>query len=197
MRPMRCLGLLTLTGLSALAEPVYADVYVQAPFVRIHVVSRRGPVGPSVLVAPAPASAPVVVQVAPAGPALPVPPAPPAPPVIVPGSPPPVPVDPLPAPTPLPPVPAPITPPLGVTPVIPAPLKVPTLAEFAATFNGPPGRYEVVLMHPATHCPVKVCFTLRCCPRRVKAHARSLDFDLPGRDLVIRFRHNGSVVVRD
>src|SRR5262249_9693354 len=52
----------------------------------------------------------------------------------------------------------PVPPPTVVRPL--------TLAEFAESFKPAPGTYEVVLLHPDTCCPVKVCFTLPCgCPK--------------------------------
>ncbi len=74
----------------------------------------------------------------------------------------------------------------------------PTLAEFAASFQPAPGHYEVVLLNPETCCPVKVCFTLPCgCPK-VRVHDKSLVFHYGLLDNVsIRFRHDGSVAVKD
>ncbi len=116
-----------------------------------------------------------VVQPAPAPPAAPV----------VPGAPPPVPVEPVPAPAP----PVVTTP----APVVP---RAPTPAEFAAGFRPLPGTYDVVLQHPVTCCPVKVCFTLPSCPRKVKVHRRELVFVCPGHTVVVRFLPNGGVRVR-
>ncbi|HEV3237200.1 MAG TPA: hypothetical protein VGZ25_09445, partial [Gemmataceae bacterium] len=67
--------------------------------------------------------------------------------------------------------------------LVPAPLEVRpmTLAEFAEAFKPAPGTYEVVLLHPDTCCPVKVCFTLPCgCPKKVKLHKRTLTFVYDG-----------------
>jgi hypothetical protein len=65
-------------------------------------------------------------------------------------------------------------------------------------FDPKPGRYEVELIHPLTGCPVKVCFSLPAgCPRKVVVRPRSLDFQYPRGDVVLRFRRDGSVVVRD
>ena len=102
-------------------------------------------------------------------------PAPPPPAVVYPGDPPPVP---LPGPA-----------------VVERP---PTLEEFAASFQPAPGHYEVVLLNPETCCPVKVCFTLPCgCPK-VRVHDKSLVFHYGLLDNVsIRFRHDGSVAVKD
>jgi hypothetical protein len=91
-----------------------------------------------------------------------------------------VPVDPLPPPTPLP----------------PAVVKPMTVAQFAEAFQPKPGKYEVVLVHPKSGCPVKVCFELPPgCPRKVRWTKHVLEFDY-GRDSVrIRFYHNGDVKV--
>jgi hypothetical protein len=63
----------------------------------------------------------------------------------------------------------------------PPPVQPMTLAEFADIFKPAPGTYEVVLLHPDTCCPVKVCFTLPCgCPKNVKLHKRSLTFVYDG-----------------
>ncbi len=90
-----------------------------------------------------------------------------------------------------PPVPLPPAEPIAVG-------RPPTLAEFAASFQPAPGHYEVVLLNPETCCPVKVCFTLPCgCPK-VRVHDKSLVFHYGLLDNVsIRFRHDGSVAVKD
>jgi hypothetical protein len=91
-----------------------------------------------------------------------------------------VPVDPLPPPTPLP----------------AAVVKPMTVEQFAEVFQAKPGKYEVVLIHPKSGCPVKVCFELPPgCPRKVRWTKHVLEFDY-GRDSVrIRFYHNGDVNV--
>jgi hypothetical protein len=87
----------------------------------------------------------------------------------------------LPAPTPLP---------------VPTPLRPPTHAEFARHFQPLPGNYEVVLLHPFTHCPVQVCFTLPPgCPKKVRVERRELEFDYGRCEVEIRFYRNGSVRV--
>ena len=52
-----------------------------------------------------------------------------------------------------------------VVPVLPAPSLLPvrplTVNEFVSAFKPLPGQYEVLLVHPKTGCPVKVCFTLK------------------------------------
>ncbi len=103
------------------------------------------------------------------------------------GEPPPVPVDDI-APPPRPVV---TQPPVTVA-------RVPTLSEFAASFQPLPGTYKVVLQHPVTCAPVEVCFTLPPgCPRKVRVRPRELDFVYPGHTVAIRFVHNGTVRVRN
>jgi hypothetical protein len=94
----------------------------------------------------------------------------------------------LPAPQPLP-----IPPPPTVIPVRPL-----TVAEFVASFTPLPGSYEVLLIHPKTGCPVKVCFTLPPgCLRKVWVNGHKIEFGYKcQRDVVIRFLHNGRVWVR-
>src|SRR5262245_27841466 len=98
---------------------------------------------------------------------------------------------------------APVVTPVVVQPdapavVLPAPTPVrpPTHAEFARSFQPLPGRYEVVLLHPFTHCPVQVCFTLPPgCPKKVRVERRELEFDYGRREVEIRFYRDGGVRV--
>ena len=94
---------------------------------------------------------------------------------------------------PLPPQVVPAPPP-AIVPVRPL-----TVNEFAASFQPLPGRYEVLLIHPKTGCPVKVCFTLKPgCIRKVRATSHKIEFVYAGKcDVVIRFLHGGKVWVRD
>jgi hypothetical protein len=95
----------------------------------------------------------------------------------------------------------------GEPPPVPLPIpvavaaaenRVPTLSEFAATFNPKGGRYEVVIQHPATGQPVKISFSLPDgTPRRVKVHRRDLEFDYRGKEVSIRFLRGGEVRVKD
>jgi len=94
---------------------------------------------------------------------------------------------------PLPAGPAPIV----VMPPLPAGVSPPTAAEFAAGFKPLPGAYEVVLLHPFTGQPVKVCFTLpytKGC-YRVRVRPRYIEFDAPDRAVEILFLRNGRVEV--
>jgi hypothetical protein len=94
-----------------------------------------------------------------------------------------------------PPVPEPDV--LPVPGVVPA-AAVPTLAQFAAAFKPLPGRYEVTLLHPATGQPVTVNFTLPPgAPRKVRVHRYRLAFDYGRHDVVLVFRRDGSVRVRN
>jgi hypothetical protein len=101
---------------------------------------------------------------------------------------------PLPPPQPIPVMPA--------TPVLPAPALVPltpmSVGDFIASFKPLPGKYEVLLIHPKTGCPVKVCFTLPPgCLRTVRSNTHKIVFVYKCQhDVVIRFLHNGGVWVR-
>lgn len=105
-----------------------------------------------------------------------------------------------PSPGPLPPTPqaVPDLPPPAIAPPAVLPVRPLTVGEFAASFKPLPGRYEVLLIHPKTGCPVKVCFTLPPgCIRRVRANGHKIEFVCKGqRDVVIRFLHGGKVWVR-
>ena len=180
---MRYTPLLVLLAAVGLAAPVRAEVVVDTPWVMVR-VGR-----PEVIV-----NTPwVTVRVG-----RPLPP-PDLVPNLLPGEPPPVP---MPPPEPLgPPLPGPtvITPVPVPTPVVSAGVRPPTLAEFAASFQPAPGRYEVVLLNPVTCCPTKVCFTLPCDrPCKVRVHSKSLEFSYGLFNKVeIRFKHDGEVTVRD
>jgi hypothetical protein len=86
----------------------------------------------------------------------------------------------------------------GDPPPVPIPEPVPTVAEFAGAFQPRAGTHEVVLLHPLTGCPVKVCFTLPPgCPRKVIVRPRAMVFEYARCDVTIRFVRDGSVRVRD
>lgn len=71
-----------------------------------------------------------------------------------------------------------------------------THAEFARTFTPVQGTYDVVLLHPDTCCPVRVCFTLPCgCPKKVRVERHELEFDYGDYEVEIRFRRDGRVKV--
>jgi hypothetical protein len=75
--------------------------------------------------------------------------------------------------------------------------KAMTVEQFVESFKPQPGRYEVLLVHPKSGCPVKVCFELPAgCPSKVRWTKHVLEFDY-GRaaDVRIRFYHNGDVKV--
>lgn len=114
-----------------------------------------------------------------------------APPVVVPGDPglpPPVPVD----------VPTRVVPPVMPSTTLPA--RVPTVGEFVAGFRpaSTGGHYEVVLLHPCTGCPVKVCFDLPCgCPRKIRCVRGGFEVRYGlCKAVVVRFLGDGSVQVR-
>ena len=95
---------------------------------------------------------------------------------------------------------APLPPPQVVPAPPPAivPVRPLTVNEFAASFQPLPGRYEVLLIHPKTGCPVKVCFTLPPgCLRGMRVTGHKIVFDYKCQhDVVIRFLHFGKVWVR-
>jgi hypothetical protein len=68
--------------------------------------------------------------------------------------------------------------------------------EFARCFRPTPGRHEAWVIHPYTHQPVEVCFTLPPGRVRVEAHRNRLEFDCGRHDVDVRFLRNGSVDVR-
>jgi hypothetical protein len=87
-----------------------------------------------------------------------------------------------------------------VPPVVSA-AGVPTVADFVSTFqpSSKGGRYEVVLLHPCTNCPVKVCFTLPCrCPKKVRCTKAGFEVRYGlCKAVAVRFLADGSVHVRD
>jgi hypothetical protein len=91
-----------------------------------------------------------------------------------------------------------LPPPAVVPPPAVLPLRPLTVSEFVATFKPLPGRYEVLLIHPKTCCPVKVCFTLPPgCLRGVRFTGHRIVFDYKCQcNVVIRFLHSGKVWVR-
>jgi hypothetical protein len=104
------------------------------------------------------------------------------------------PVAPPPPPGTLPlPQPIPAPPPPAIIPVRPL-----TVDEFVASFRPLPGTYEVLLIHPKTCCPVKVCFTLPPgCIRKVRVTGHKIEFVYKcQRNVVIWFLHRGKVWVR-
>jgi hypothetical protein len=172
MKPLLRGAAALLTGV-ALAPAARADVVVRAPFVRVQVgpgVYVRAPFV-RVGVPPRLSASPVVMPY----------------PVLEPGAPPPVPLI----------VPASPVAPVGKVAEV---AKAMTIAEFARTFKPSldGGKYEVVLEHPCTCCPVKVCFSLPPgCPKRVVARKSELVIRYgPLRAVVIRFNRDGSYKVR-
>lgn len=106
------------------------------------------------------------------------------------------------SPTPVPQAIPDLPPPAVVSPAIVSPGIVPvrplTIDEFAASFKPLPGRYEVLLIHPKSCCPVKVCFTLPCgCLCNVKVSKHTIRFVYKcRRDVVVHFLCCGKVWVR-
>ncbi len=91
-----------------------------------------------------------------------------------------------------------LPPPSPVMPAVPA-TRALTVPEFARSFQAVPGqaRYEVVLVHPCTGRPVKVCFSLPGCTRRVKCGKCSVVFRYGlCKTVVLSFERDGQVRVR-
>jgi hypothetical protein len=169
MRKHLIFTLAAFTGLFGFGAPARADVLIRVPFVTVHV----GSPGTGVIVNP-PLTGPIIVN-------------PPAAPPFVIGQP----ID---------------VPPVGSAPRVivqePPPRVVvqraPTLDEFARSFQPAPGKYEVVIQHPVTCEPVKVCFTLpEGCPKKVHVRPREIDFDYGKTDVSIRFIRDGRVRVTE
>jgi hypothetical protein len=71
-----------------------------------------------------------------------------------------------------------------------------TVEQFAENFQPKPGKYEVVLIHPKSCQPVKVCFELPAgCPTKVRWTKHVLEFDYLRCSVRIRFYHDGDVKV--
>jgi hypothetical protein len=76
--------------------------------------------------------------------------------------------------------------------------RVPTLGEFTQGRFGP-GQYEVMLIHPCTCQPVKVCFCLPVCPKKVFVSKSRIEFRwglLCCKAVVVHFLPDGRVHVR-
>ena len=84
-----------------------------------------------------------------------------------------------------------------VMPALPI-VKAQTLRDFACTdFRA--GTYSVYLIHPCTNCPVKVCFSLPVCPRKVRSNSTTLELRwgaLCCKRVIVRFLSDGTVSVR-
>lgn len=91
-----------------------------------------------------------------------------------------------------------LLPPTVMPPPVIMPARPLTVNEFVSAFKPLPGKYEVMLIHPKTGCPVKVCFTLPPgCLRTVRVNAHKIAFVYKCQcDVVIRFLHSGNVWVR-
>jgi len=85
----------------------------------------------------------------------------------------------------------------ATVPLVPArPL---TVKEFACSFQPTCGTHHVVLLHPFTHCPVNVCFTLPagCAKVKLKKCVRErVVFDFGRKEVEIVFLRKGGVRVR-
>lgn len=168
MRKFIIASLVASAALAGCAAPSRAGFFLRVPFVTVH-IDRGVYVG----------AGPVHVQV-PGNPAA-LPSGPSG--VIVSQPVPAFPADNLPPPTPVP---------------NPAPAVVPaiTVEQFAQSFKPQGGKYEVVLVHPKSGCPVKVCFELPPgCPSKVRCTKHVLEYDYGRASVRIRFYHDGDVKV--
>jgi hypothetical protein len=91
--------------------------------------------------------------------------------------------------------------PFDARPVSPVPLVQPvTIEQFVRTFEAAPCRaaYEVVFVHPCTCRPVKVCFELPGCPKRIRCGKTEIVFryGLCKKPVTITFCRDGGVLVR-
>ncbi|HZT79635.1 MAG TPA: hypothetical protein VFA26_05420 [Gemmataceae bacterium] len=101
--------------------------------------------------------------------------------------------------------PPPVEPPPVVTApppqaVLPGPVRPLTLQEFACSFRPCPGPQEVMVIHPFTGCPVKVCFCLPAgCPKvKVSGCLRKrVEFKYGRCEVEIVFFRDGRVKVRN
>jgi hypothetical protein len=75
-------------------------------------------------------------------------------------------------------------------------VKVPTLEQFASTFQPKPGNYEVTILNPVTKQPETVRFSLpEGSPRRVQVRRTEIEFDYGIRRFVrIEFDKEGVMV---
>jgi hypothetical protein len=195
-RHLAILALALTVGLG-LASAAEAQVFVRAPFVRVQVgggVWVRAPfvnlwlppgpayyAGPGVYVAPPAVFTPPVPRVVES----------PSPPQADPSQPQPAPQQPQPAPQQQP------VPNIDNNPPQPARAdKVPTLQQFAGSFQPKGGNYDVNIVNPVTNQPTQVRFTLpEGSPRRVHVRRNEIEFDYGIRHFVrIEFDNEGAMV---
>ena len=177
---------LTVVGVFGLASSAQAQVFVRAPFVRVQVgggVYVRAPFVNLWVPPPVYYSAPGYYYGAPN---VYVPPMP-----RVVESPPP-------SGEPQPQVAPPLQPAPNNDNTLPQPTKakVPTLDQFANTFQAKGGNYEVSIVNPVTKQPTTVRFTLpEGTPRRVQVRRNEIEFDYGIRHFVrIEFDSDGAMV---
>jgi hypothetical protein len=171
MKRLCSVAIATVMACGAGTAPARAEIVVRAPFVSV----RTGR-GETVVCVQVPCigeihlrklSVPAAIEV----PAVPVPPPPPPQELLPPAQP------------------VQVAPP---PPAVVVPPRPPTLAEFAATFQPAPGTYEVVLTHPVTGNPTKVCFTLPAGSlKKIRVHRRELEFDYGRHFVSLRFDRHG------
>jgi hypothetical protein len=78
----------------------------------------------------------------------------------------------------------------------PQPAYIMTHVEFARGFRPVAGNYEVVLLHPCTGRPVKVCFSLpHGCPEEIHVERDEIEFEYDDVEVEIEFKRDGRVRV--
>lgn len=70
---------------------------------------------------------------------------------------------------------------------------LPTLTQFARGFHPTGGRYHVGLIHPITHAPVQMQFTLPYGSPKVKVKHDELEFKYDRAEVKLKFRRDGKV----
>ena len=204
---MKRLLILAGSALLAGAPVAQAQVSVRAPFVRVQVggpgvsvrvpfvslyipsnppfyvgqppVAQFGP-APSYIAAPPPTAVPAP---APAPQAIPKALPPLAPPLQAQAA-------------PVPPQAVPTQPQPDFVPPTPAKIAVPTLAEFAKTFQPRPGNYEISLINPLTNQPTPVRFSLHAAPQNVRLGDNLIEFQFgPNQFVRVEFDRQGAFVV--
>ena len=68
--------------------------------------------------------------------------------------------------------------------------------EFVRSFRPEAGNYEVVLIHPRTHHPVRVAFTLPYGqPQKVRLEGDEFEYDYGKFEVEVEFKRDGRVTV--
>ena len=76
------------------------------------------------------------------------------------------------------------------------PVAVLSHQEFARTFRPQAGNYEVVLLHPYTGRPCRVCFSLpHGYPKEMRIERNEIEYDYGDVEVEIQFKRDGRVKV--